>query len=238
MKILITICARGGSKGIPGKNIKQLNGQPLIAYSINIAKEFAIRYNADIALSTDDDQIKKVAAKFGLKTTYKRPAILATDTTGKVDVLQDVLDYYERINHSTYDYILDLDITSPLRSINDLEEAFEMLKNKPEAYNIFSVSPAKKNPYFNMVEEYKDGYVKLVKQGASIESRQQAPHVYDMNASFYFFCRSFFKKGFKTAITDKSLMYLVPHVCFDLDHPFDFLFMDILLKENQLDFNI
>ena len=70
MKILITICARGGSKGIPGKNIKQLNGQPLIAYSINIAKEFAIRYNADIALSTDDDQIKKVAARSGLKTTY------------------------------------------------------------------------------------------------------------------------------------------------------------------------
>lgn len=238
MKILVTICARGGSKGIPGKNIKSLNGQPLIAYSINIAKEFAIRYAAEIALSTDDDQIKEVAAKFGLKTLYKRPAILANDVVGKVDVLQDVLDYYEKEKQCKFDFILDLDVTSPLRTIADLEAAFDMLQNKPEAYNVFSVNAANRNPYFNMVEQCKDGYVKLVKQGASIKSRQQAPQVYDMNASFYFFRRSFFEKGFKTAITDKSLAFLVPHICFDLDHPHDFLFMDFLLKENQLEFNI
>jgi CMP-N,N'-diacetyllegionaminic acid synthase len=238
MNILITLCARGGSKGIPGKNIKQLNGQPLISYSISIAKEFASRYDAEIALSTDDDQIKEVAAKFGLKTQYKRPVILASDVAGKIDVLQDILNFYESANQCKFDFILDLDVTSPLRTIKDLEKAYKMLQNNPEAYNVFSVSPANRNPYFNMVEEHKDGYVKLVKQGDAIKSRQQAPKVYDMNASFYFFRRSFFEKKYKTVITDKSLAYVVPHICFDLDHPHDFILMDILLKENLLDFII
>ena len=238
MDVLITICARGGSKGIPGKNIKQLNGQPLIGYTINIAKEFAIRNDAEIALSTDDDQIKEIAARFGLKTQYKRPAVLANDEAGKVDVLRDILDYYEKENHSRYDFILDMDITSPLRTMVDLEKAFEMLQNKPDAYNVFSVSPANRNPYFNMIEEYRDGYVKLVKQSNTIKSRQQTPLVYDMNASFYFYRKSFFEKEFKTAITDKSLAYVMPHLCFDLDHPHDFLFMDILLREKLLDFEI
>ena len=238
MNVLITICARGGSKGIPRKNIKPLNGKPLIAYSISIAKEFAKMHCAEIALTTDDDQIKDVAAKFGLETQYKRPAILANDVAGKVDVLHDILDYYEKINNSRYDFILDLDVTSPLRTITDLEKAFEMLQNSPEVYNIFSVSHANRNPYFNMVEESKNGYVKLVKHGDIIKSRQQAPIVYDMNASFYFFRRSFFEKGFKTAITDKSLAFLVPHICFDLDHAFDFLFMEMLIKQNLLNFRI
>jgi CMP-N,N'-diacetyllegionaminic acid synthase len=236
--LLITLCARGGSKGIPGKNIKLLNGLPLIAYSIKSAKEFASRYDAEIALSTDDNQIKAVAAKSGLKTLYKRPAVLANDVVGKVDVIQHVLEYNERLNNTRYDFILDLDITSPLRTIDDLEEAFKILQNKQEANNIFSVSPAHRNPYFNMVEEHKDGYVKLVKQGDTIKSRQQAPAVYDMNASFYFFRRSFFEKGYKTAITDKSLAYLISHLCFDLDHPFDFIFMNFLFKEKLLDFEI
>ena len=238
INLLITLCARGGSKGIPGKNIKLLNGLPLISYSIKSAKEFGNRYNAEIALSTDDDQIKESAVKCGLKTLYERPIVLANDVVGKVDVIQHVLEYYERLHNTRYDYILDLDITSPLRTIDDLEEAFRMLQNNPEANNIFSVSPAHRNPYFNMVEEKGDGFVRLVKQGNTIKSRQQAPAVYDMNASFYFFRRSFFKKEYKTAITDKSLAYLMSHLCFDLDHPIDFMFMGFLFKEKLLDFQI
>ena len=123
MNILITICARGGSKGIPGKNIKLLNDIPLIAYTIKIAKQFAINKNCTIALSTDDLAIKKVASNYGLISDYKRPKKLAKDTTGKVETIEDVLFYYEKKCKSKFDYILDLDVTSPLRTLEDLENS-------------------------------------------------------------------------------------------------------------------
>jgi CMP-N-acetylneuraminic acid synthetase len=238
MRILITICARGGSKGIPGKNIKTLNGIPLISYSINIAKKFVEKHGGEIVLSTDDSYIKNVASDFGLQCDYIRPAYLAKDTAGKIDAINDVINYQQKGNQNYFDYIIDLDVTSPLRTLIDLEEAFEILINNPEAYNIFSVSPANRNPYFNMVEEHSDGFVKLVKFKNIIKSRQEAPAVYDMNASFYIYRRSFFERGLKTAITEKSLAYVMSHLCFDLDHPHDFVIMEILLKENLLDFKI
>lgn len=238
MDILITICARGGSKGIPGKNIKELNGVPLIAYTINIAKEFAKSYNADISLSSDDSLIKAKAAEYGLVTSYIRPVILATDTAGKIDVIQDLVNYEERSRTKEYDFIIDLDITSPMRTLQDLEDAFEKIQNHPEALNIFSVSPANRNPYFNMVEEQRDGYVRVVKKAGDIKSRQSAPPVYDMNASFYIFRKSFFEQGYRTSTTDRSLAYIMDHICFDLDHPIDFTVMEIMMREGLLDFEL
>ena len=237
MRILITICARGGSKGIPGKNIKSLNGIPLIAYTIQTAQKFAQLYNADIALSTDDKEIKKVAADHGLITSYSRPVELASDTAGKIDTLTDLLTFQEKSNNKVYDYILDMDVTSPLRTIADLEEAFAMIRNDEDAYNIFSVNPANRNPYFNMVEQKENGYYGLVKHGG-FKSRQTAPPVYDMNASFYFFKRSFFDSGLKTSTTNKSMIYIVKHTCFDLDHPIDFEFMSYLMSNNKLGFEL
>ena len=236
--ILITLCARGGSKGIPEKNIKLLNRKPLIAYSIEIARLFCQKYSAKIALSTDCNKIKSVAAKYGLVTKYKRPDKLATDKAGKIGAIKDILAYEENEHQDKYDFLIDLDITSPLRTLEDIEDAFHILINKPDAYNIFSVSNANRNPYFNMVELNRDGYSGLVKSGKNIKSRQDAPIVYDMNASFYIYRRSFFDSKWEIAITDKSLSYVVPHLCFDLDHPIDFTIMDILLNKKLLDFKL
>lgn len=235
--VLITICARGGSKGIPGKNIKLLNGKPLISYTIKAAEKFAELYNADIALSTDDKEIKKVAAGYGLASSYNRPAELASDTAGKIDTLADILAFQEEKENRVYDYILDMDVTSPLRTIQDLEEAFSFIRSDENAYNIFSVNPANRNPYFNMVEQKENGYYGLVKQG-EFKSRQTAPKVFDMNASFYFFKRTFFTSGLKTSTTNKSMIYVIKHTCFDLDHPIDFEFMEYLLANNKLDFEL
>ncbi len=236
--ILITLCARGGSKGIPKKNIKELNNVPLIAYTIKHAQEFSKQFsNVDIELSTDDQEIINIAEKYGLKTLYERPAYLATDTIGKIDVISDLLFYKESITGKKYEFILDLDISSPLRTIEDLEEAYVKILKDKEAYNLFSVSEPYKNPYFNVVEKSENGYYNLVKKSTSL-SRQTAPKVYDMNASFYFYRRSFFEKGLKSAITDQSLIYLMDHICFDLDEPFDFEIMEILLSTNKLDFKI
>jgi len=240
MKVLITICARGGSKGIPGKNIKLLNGKPLIYYSLNTATNFINSIeDGDIVLSTDDEEIKKTVRSldFNLDTAYTRPEDLASDTAGKIDVIQDVLMYSERKNRKKYDYIIDLDVTSPLRTVEDLSEAFAVLKNRNDVYNIFSVSPANRNPYFNMVEEGDDGFFSTCKKGAFL-TRQSAPKVYDMNASFYIYTAAFFKDNQKIAITDKSLVYVVPHICFDLDHPIDFLTMSFLMEKKLLDFEM
>ncbi len=235
---LITICARGGSKGIPGKNIRDLNGKPLIGYTIEIAQKLAKTINAEIALSTDSQDIKKVASDFGLNEEYDRPKELSGDTVGKIAVFRDVLSYYENLNNKHYDFFWDLDVTSPLRNLQDLTKAFHKLQKNPDAYNIFSVSKAKKNPYFNIVEDKGNGFVKLVKNGSTIKCRQQAPDVYDMNASFYIYRRSFFDDTFEMSITPNTLYYLMPHICFDIDEPIDFEIMQFLIRENLLGFDL
>jgi CMP-N-acetylneuraminic acid synthetase len=240
LKILVTICARGGSKGIPGKNIKLLNGLPLICYSIRVAKEFQeAEKHVDIELSTDSEKIMEAANKCGLSSSYRRPEFLADDTAGKIAAIKDILLWKEKKENYSYDYILDLDVTSPLRNLDDLRNAFGIIRSNDEAINLFSVSPAQRSPYFNMVEEKKNGFYAQVKQpDVILLTRQSAPRVYDMNASFYFYKRSFFDLGYTTSITDRSLIYQVPHVCFDLDHPIDFEILSFLISANKLDFKL
>jgi CMP-N,N'-diacetyllegionaminic acid synthase len=148
--------------------------------------------------------------------------------------------YEELLANHKFDYLLDLDITSPLRTFEDIEQALYLLINRPEAHNLFSVNPAARNPYFNMVEEKGNGFYSLVKTNTSgsVMTRQSAPRVFDMNASFYWYRRSFFELGIKTAITEKSMIYQMNHICFDLDHPVDFLFMEYLLQNDKLDFKL
>jgi CMP-N,N'-diacetyllegionaminic acid synthase len=239
MNLLVTICARGGSKGIPGKNIREIDGLPLIAYSTRSADGICQRLGGDIALSTDDERIRQVAARYGLPTTYTRPGHLATDTAGKIDTLADLLEYEEVRRKKKYDYILDLDVTSPFRTTDDLLQAMEQLQANKEALNIFSVSKARRNPYFNMVERNGDGFFSLSKRPENgLLTRQSAPDVFEMNASFYIYKRKFFSDRLRSAITDRSLAFVMPHLCFDLDHEDDFEFMEFLLKNDKLDFTL
>lgn len=240
MNILITICARGGSKGIQGKNIKLIAGRPLIAYSIDLTNRLNAKWNAKVALSTDNFEIKAVAAAHGVFTEYLRPDYLATDAAGKMDTIKDLILYEESLVDYKYDYILDLDVTSPLRTLDDVEKALELMIVNPQAKNLFSVNTSARNPYFNMVEENANGFYSLVKTSSdgNVMTRQSAPKVYDLNASFYWYTRSFFDSCSKTAISDKSLIYIMDHICFDLDHPIDFLFMEYLLQNRKLDFEL
>ena len=235
MKILITICGRKGSKGIPGKNTKLLAGKPLVEYTISTAKKFAKNKDCVIGLSTDCENIIQTAADCGITTSYKRPGILAGDTAGKIDVIADLVKFEEEERGTTFDYIIDLDITSPLRTVIDLESALQAIDDDTHALNIFSVNKANRNPYFNMVEQDGSGYYNLCKHGEFF-TRQSAPKVYELNASFYIFRRLFFEQGLTKAITTSSLIYEMPHTCFDLDHPLDFEFMSFLVENQKLDF--
>ena len=239
MEILITICARGGSKGVLGKNIKMINGKPLIYYTLKTASLFKDKLNfpIDIVISTDSNEIKSTVSllDFQVDLNYIRPDFLATDSAGKIGAIKDVKKYMENKYQKEYDYILDLDVTSPLRSVNDLENALELIDNNNDAYNLFSVSPANRNPYFNMVEKNKNGFYDLCKKSNSL-TRQSAPQVLELNASFYWYKKTYFDMNFNSAITNKSLVFLMDHICFDLDHPIDFDFMEYLLQNNKINF--
>jgi CMP-N,N'-diacetyllegionaminic acid synthase len=237
MEILITLCARGGSKGIPGKNIKNINGKPLIAYSIAHAKSFSVKHSADITLSTDSLAIRDVAKIYGLETEYVRPDSVSLDGTGKMETILHVLKFEECSRKKKYDFILDLDISSPLRNLDDLLLGFEKIKADQNALNLFSVNPANRNPYFNMVEQKTDGYYGLVKKGDFL-TRQSAPAIYDLNASFYFYRRNFFEQNTLKTISNRSLIHVMNHICFDLDHPIDFDFMEFLITNNKLGFEL
>lgn len=228
--LLITICARGGSKGVKNKNIRELAGRPLISYTINQAKEWG--KGKHIIVSTDSEDISRVAREFGAEVPFIRSAELATDTAGKVAVVRDALISCEKIFGEVYDAVMDLDVTSPIRTIVDLENADKLfLEKRPKT--LFSVVPARKNPYFNMVEENKDGKVHLCKKG-NFARRQDAPKVYDMNASIYIYDRKFLLEEVnESAISDNSIIYLMGDDSrIDIDSELDFKFIEFLIKEN------
>ena len=238
MHLLITICARGGSKGIPGKNIKPVAGKPLIGYTIEQAQKFCTKHDADIALSTESDQIRAVAADCGLETEYMRPDDLSGDDVSKESAMRHVLTHAEEKYNKTYDILIDLDVTSPLRTIDDIEAAVLMMQERPEILTLFSANRAARNPYFNMVEPTGDGWYVLCKQATKrIVARQQAPDVYDLNASFFCFRREFFDHDWGTPFTDRSVIYEMPHMCFDLDDPLDYEILDYLIEHDRLDFD-
>lgn len=231
--LLITICARGGSKGIPGKNIKLVGGKPLLAYSAEVAKNFANKYGADIVLSTDSKEILEAGVKCGIHTDYIRPDYLANDTCGKPDAIKDALLWAEKINNKQYDYIIDLDVTSPIRTMEDIEKCLEILTGNEEALTVFSVNPCARNPYFNMVKEQSDGFYSVV-LGGKYTTRQSAPKVYDMNASIYVYRRGALDCETPKAVTPKSLIYVMEHICFDLDEPSDYDYLAYLLDSGKV----
>ena len=231
--ILVTICARGGSKGIPGKNIKEIAGRPLLAYTADVALRFAAKHNADIILSTDSEEILKIGADCGLPTDYKRPAFLADDVCGKPDAIKDAMLFAERRNGYTYDYVVDLDVTSPILTMADIEACVKIMDADTEALTVFSVNPCARNPYFNMVQQKPDGFFGVV-LGGLYTTRQSAPKVYDMNASIYVYRRESLMPEHPRAVTERSTIYVMDHICFDLDEPSDFDYLSYLLETGRL----
>lgn len=233
MNLLITLCARGGSKGIPGKNIKPVGGKPLLLYSAEMALKCAERFGADVILSTDSDEIKEVAAAAGIRTDYVRPEYLANDVCGKPEAIRDVMFYAEKTNNKTYDYVLDLDVTSPMRTLEDVEKCVEMITANPDALTIFSVSPCGRNPYFNQVEVGPSGFAHVVMDGSKFTSRQTSPKVYDINGSIYVYRRDALDCDFPRAVTPKTLIYEMNHLCFDLDEPQDYDYLTWLMETGR-----
>lgn len=233
MNILITICGRAGSKGVKNKNIRSFLGFPLINYTIAAADLFKERnqnHNIDICVNSDSEELISIATKGRNVTGIKRPLELAQDSSPKVPVINYSLDYMEYLLNKEYDFVIDLDITSPLRKIEDIENALAKAMSCPVADVVFSVVHARRNPYFNMVEN-KDGKIRKI-INSDFVTRQQAPEVYDMNASIYCYksnsLRSVLKKSPLEGNYDIILMK--DTAVLDIDSEEDFELMEILAE--------
>ncbi len=179
MRPLVVIPARGGSKGLPGKNIKPLNGKPLIHYSIEVAQ--SVFEDEVICVSTDSDEIIEVVEQTGLKVPFLRPAELATDTTGSREVLLHALEYYQQ-NGFDPDVIVLLQPTSPFRTNKHIKEALKLYSSDLDM--VVSVKDSKSNPYFTLFEEDENGYLNKSKQG-NYTRRQDCPKVWEYNGAIY-----------------------------------------------------
>ncbi|HWP50915.1 MAG TPA: acylneuraminate cytidylyltransferase family protein [Clostridia bacterium] len=232
MNILITICGRGGSTWIKNKNIRSFLGKPLLYYTVAAARLFKERRPADcvdIGVSSDSDVILALIRRFGL-TCIQRPAELAGDTTPKLLAIRHALLEMEKKRGGTYDYVIDLDITSPLRQIDTIDQALKLLEAQAETDVVFSVVPARRNPYFNMVER-KDGKMQKVIDGG-FTARQQAPEVFDMNASIYCYRRSSIIHKLDVSPLDGvfDIITVKDTAVLDIDSEDDFDLMEILAK--------
>ena len=186
MSNLCTICMRGGSKGVPNKNLRDLCGKPLMAYTIEHAKKSKLFEH--IVVSTDSEQIAETARNYGAEAWFLRPPELATDNVSKLPAIRHAFLEAEKHFNQSFDVLVDLDVTSPLRRVEDISDAYLQFLNK-DANILITASLSKKNPYFNQVE-FVEGKIKNVKETATkIVCRQNAPKVYDMNASIYIWKR-------------------------------------------------
>lgn len=179
MKPLVVIPARGGSKGVPRKNIKLLRGKPLIQYTIEAARGLFI--DDFICVSTDDLEIKEVVEKFGLPVPFLRPDYLASDTAGTYEVLLHAIEQYEK-NGYYPDTLILLQVTSPFRTAKHLEEALRLFDSDCEM--VASVKETKSNPYYTLREENQAGWLVKSKEGNFIR-RQDCPKVYELNGAIY-----------------------------------------------------
>jgi len=183
MKYIVLICARGGSKGLPGKNIKQLNGIPLIGWSIKIAKQ--IDRISRIIVSTDSEEIAKVALKYGAEVPFMRPKELAQDDSPEWLVWKHAIKHVESYGNEDIDAIIVLPVTAPLRSVKDVNSCIDLFEES-EVDSVITVSEASRSPYFNMIVNNDSGYASLVISPENqITRRQDAPEVFDMTTVAY-----------------------------------------------------
>lgn len=231
MKILFTICGRAGSKGIKNKNIREFVGKPLPYYTISaidlFLKETSLNVEADIVVNSDSKELLELMKNNSLRTieTIVRDENLAGDAVGKIAVINDCLLKMENRTHKKYDIVVDLDITSPLRTAENIEQLIKkQIESKADVTT--SVTTARRNPYFNQVMRTEHGYKKVI--ASNFTARQQAPEIFDMNASLYAYSPEFLKSGKGVLDGYCECIEMYDTGVLDLDHENDFELMEVI----------
>jgi len=231
MTVLCVIGARGGSQGLPGKNTKELLGKPLIAWTIEAALHTS---EIDkVIVSTDSKEIASVAREFGAETPFFRPDFLSASNVGKFDVWKHALESCEKYYNEEYEIFIDLDCTNPLRDSSDISNIIEQLRGSivRGVDTVFTICEARKNPYFNMVEELEDGSLGMSKTlGPTVIRRQDAPSVYEHVASIYAMLPEHIKRKNHLLSGHAEGYDIGFEKSFDVDSEFDFTLVEYLMK--------
>jgi N-acylneuraminate cytidylyltransferase len=228
-RILALICARGGSKGIPRKNIRSLGGKPLIAWSILVARK--CQGIDRIVVSTDDAEIAAIAREFGAETPFLRPEELARDGSPEWSVWRHALETLETFGGYRPEILINIPPTAPFRSPEDLVAAVQALE-EGDTDMVISVSEARRNPYFNMIEMDGKGFAYLCKKNhAGLTRRQDAPPVYDMTTVVYA-ARPEYVFTSEGLFQGKVRAVVIPEIrALDIDTPLDWKYAEFLLSE-------
>ncbi len=229
MKILGIIPARGGSKGLPKKNIKLLGGKPLIAWSIDSAKESELI--STLIVNSDCDEIIEIAKKFNVEIPFKRPDSLAIDTASTKDVIIHTLDFYRKKNIE-FDYVVLLQPTTPFRKKGDIDLAIKLALSS-NAEMVVSVKETAANPYYVLFEENNLGFLKKSKEG-NFTRRQDCPKVYEYNGSIYVIKVASLLKNNSMTFSTTLKFEMSDLFSIDIDNEFDFQFAEFLLNKNLL----
>lgn len=226
---ICTICARGGSKGVPGKNLRLLMGVPLIAHSIAHAKQSGL-FDL-VAVSSDSEEILRTAEVHGADIAIKRPDALATDTSAKMPAIAHAVREVEQRQGKEYATCVDLDATSPLRRPGDIIACVQLLE-QTGCTNVITGTPAHRSPYFNLVECDANGVVRLSKPlPQAVVRRQDSPACFDMNSSIYVWRRDKLLAD-PRVFYDDTRLYVMPHDrSIDIDDDLDFEIVVLLMKK-------
>lgn len=246
MNILFTLCGRAGSKGVKGKNSRDFMDIPLCWYSmagiaLYIKQHTTSEDHIDIVLNTDSEDLIRLveSAKYLPVTILRRDESLAGDRVPKVAVILDCLKRSENAFNTNYDVVVDLDITSPLRKVEDIKNAIEKKIYRPEVNVVYSVAPSRRNPYFNMVKEENGFFCKAIP--SNFTTRQEAPVFYDMNASIYAYSPKALKEKEQATFFNSNCDAIVMDDTgiLDIDSEEDYELMQVIAKylfENNVNF--
>ena len=226
MKPLFVIPARGGSKGIPGKNIKPLGGKPLIAYSVEVARQLAP--DCDICVSTDDQAIAHVVRQMGLEVPFMRPDYLATDNCGTYEVLLHAVKFFEKLGRR-YDTMVLLQPTSPLRTADDVRRCLEAYTSDVDM--VVTVVEAASNPYYNCYETDSDGFLHISKGDGSYVRRQDAPKAWEYNGAVYVINIDRLKQMPLSRFPRRRMVEMERSRSIDLDTPLDWLVAEAVVAQ-------
>lgn len=220
MMRVCTVLARAGSVGVPGKNVRLLGGVPLIAHSIRHARATGM-FDA-VIVSTDDPEVRRVAASEAVDLIVERPTELASATAGKVPAIVHAVEVAEATLGGGFDVVVDLDATSPLRLPEDVVAAVALLERDPDAVNVITAAPARRSPYFNLIELGPDGVVRLARPtDPPVLRRQDAPDCFDMNASVYVWWRATLRAGLAVVNPGTRLHVMPEERSHDIDSELD-----------------
>lgn len=217
-RIFAFVFARGGSKGLPGKNLLPLGGVPLIGHSINMGK--ALPQVEKVFVSTDDAEIKKVAEHFGAEV-IDRPAELAGDKSPEWEAWRHAIGYLEHAGEE-FDTFLSLPATSPLRSVTDVKAAINALDSDTDA--VITVTPASRNPFFNMVSRAQDGTCQILSPSNGYSRRQDAPEAFDITTVAYVLTKNFIHRENNIFNGNVKSVIVPKERAIDIDDEFDYLF--------------